>query len=250
MAISISTEDVRLVTNAPIESPNTCDDGMWSGTTTAGVTVRKAIVLGADMQKTDITGTKKKETTKIIQIGTFAALTRAGYEKHADHLVDRFLRFVDKAKHLFIDITTMVEEVYELVLQDIKDGLLPEQHRGIILLGGYNRGCDDPKFFFVNNAGVLDLMNTDIDCIRGVFQTGSGSGAAFVYMDERYRREEDDLTAARTLVEDAIYSGIQSDSHSGIGIEVVVRPLMGVGKVESMTIKEYERRRNIRHADS
>lgn len=111
--------------------PNTCDDGMWSGTTTAGVTVRKAIVLGADMQKTDITGTKKsesirlwcffffcypvvteerivklfngdviitcmytEETTKIIQIGTFAALTRAGYEKHADHLVDRFLRFV------------------------------------------------------------------------------------------------------------------------------------------------------------
>lgn len=191
------------------------DDECWMGTTGYSMVLKDCVIMGSDRQKGNYSGSKTKLTEKTFSLdGVPVGYVRAGYEDDADALVELLKKCVREGCR---DVAEMANYVF-----DNAGSVLPANHRGHLLIGGYNQGSSEGHLYHVFNGGVLDIMASEnIKEIHGRFQVGSGKGGAFVRQNESYNfnmPEEEGIT----LFEETIWYAIKNDKHTGLGVEYVV----------------------------
>ncbi|MCL7045063.1 hypothetical protein MKW94_028827 [Papaver nudicaule] len=230
------------------------EHGVSIGTTTAAFVLKKVgcIILGADKEKGNISGSTKLKTDKVFQLGENLedvelpqGYTRAGYEKDVDFMRAQLDTYVKENRNSS-DITKMPEHVLRSVFDS--NDQISAKHKGHLLLGGYNKGLvvPEPHLYYISSSGVLDLTNVrDIVELQNRFQTGSGAGAAFYVLNEKYdptMEEEDGIF----LILETIYNGIKNDKYTGEAIEYMVIRSNGSVEKREVSIRQFEEMRRQR----
>ncbi|MCL7030619.1 hypothetical protein MKW94_016335 [Papaver nudicaule] len=234
-------EQVRIISTQSSKSGEHGDRRI--GTTTAGLVLPSCIILGADKEKGNVSGSTKVKTRKVFRLGEKLegvklpqGYTRAGFEKDVNFMRDQLETYVQQNKNSS-DITKMPEHVLRRVFASND---ISAKHKGHLLLGGYNNGlvAPEPHLYYIGSSGVLDLTKVgDIVEIQNRFQTGSGAGAAFVILNEGFHptmSEEEGIF----LVLESIYNGIKNDKYTGEAIEEEVSIL----KFEEMRRQRMQQR--------
>ncbi|MCL7049159.1 hypothetical protein MKW94_003575 [Papaver nudicaule] len=207
---------------------------VWLGTTTAAfvLPVCNCVILGSDKEKGYPSGANKRITTKTFKLADLPiGYTRAGVETDVNFLIDELKDYVRKGA---IDITLIARHVYDWACTNRRN------HAGQLLIGGYTRGSDVPHLYFISKDGLLDLTaEHGLAELRNRFQTGCGRGAAFIKLNNEYKRDMTE-SEGKKLIVDCIDNGIQNDNFTGKGIEyVVVKP--GGAKISKALLADFVR---------
>lgn len=181
-----------------------------TGTTTVGIVVNDAVILGADKRATMGFLVASKTADKIHQIAPHIGGTIAGSVADAQYLMDYLatrVRLYEMQHGKRIAVNTLAK----ILARELFGAKYPAPYEVQHVIGGVDG--DGPKLYDIGGDGSI---------LKEEF-TSTGSGSVFAYgvLEDGYRPGMD-IEAGVELVRKAVKAAISRDIASGNGIDVVV----------------------------
>ncbi len=183
---------------------------LHSGTTTVGIVVKDAVILGADKRATMDFYIASKTAEKIQKIRDHIFGTIAGSVADAQYLMD-FMRVRADLYEMERARKVPVNTLVKMLSQKLYGAKYPSPYEVHHIIGGVDN--EGPKIYDVYGDGSIG--------IEKFTSTGSGSVFAFGVLEAGYK-EGMTIEEGVNLVRSAVDSAISRDIFSGNGIDIVI----------------------------
>ncbi|HME52244.1 MAG TPA: proteasome subunit beta [Candidatus Lokiarchaeia archaeon] len=193
-----------------VRSSTTAKDNLHTGTTTVGIVVQDAVILGADHRATEGFFVASKTAQKIHQVNKNIAMTIAGSVADAQYLVD-LMAAEAKLYELEHSRPPYVNTIVKILANELfrMRRSLPYEVQHIV--GGVD--AEGPKLYDVGGDGSI---------IKETFtSTGSGSLYAYGVLEDRYK-DSMSIEEGVELVKTAVRAAISRDLFTGNGVSIFV----------------------------
>lgn len=202
------------------------NEKLKTGTTTVGIVLEDAVILGADQKATMGNLTYEEESKKLYKITDSVALTNAGVV--GDSLV--LIRFLQGQAKLYETErrTKMSANAMATLLSNILNSMRYYPYMVQFLIGGF---IGKPELYEVEPfGGVLERKKYGV--------TGSGTHFALGVLDQEYK-ETLTIEQGMKLVAKAILASKRRDIFTGgIGINIFLIDKHGVQEIEENKVRK------------
>lgn len=202
------------------------DDNVKKGTTTVGLLVKDAVVVGAEQKATMGYLVASKRSKKIYQLDDHIGITVAGSVGDAQALI-RLMKAQIKLYKL--DRGPITVKAAATLLSNILQGSKYFPYFNLLLIAGYDK---EPVVYSLDPIGGYDNRDK-------FYSTGSGSPFAYGVLETSYK---DNMTVEEgiALVVKSIKAAIERDIGSGgKNIEVAVIDKNGYREIPEEEVKRY-----------
>jgi proteasome beta subunit len=201
-------------------------DNMKKGTTTIGLLVKDAVIIGAETKSTMGFMVASKSAKKIYKLDEHIGLTIAGSVGDALALV-RLLKA--QLKLYKLDRGPITVKATATLLSNILQGTKYFPYFNLLILAGYDT---EPRVYSFDPIGGFDYTDK-------FYSTGSGSPFAYGVLEELYK-ENMTQEEGITLVVKAIKAAIERDIGSGgKRFEVAVIDKNGYREISKEELKRF-----------
>lgn len=193
-----------------VRSSATIKNTLHTGTTTVGIVVKDAIILGADHRATEGFLVASKTAQKIHQINKNIAMTIAGSVADAQYLIDLMIAEA-KLYELQMGRPPKVNAIVKILANELFRARRPTPYEVQHIVGGVDE--EGPKLYDVGGDGSV---------IKETFtSTGSGSLYAYGVLEDAFK-EELSIEDGVELVKTAIRAAISRDLFTGNGVSIFI----------------------------
>ncbi|HDD35780.1 MAG TPA: archaeal proteasome endopeptidase complex subunit beta [Candidatus Desulfofervidus auxilii] len=200
-----------------------------TGTTTAGIICKDAVVLGAERKSTMGYLVASKKAKKILKVDDHIAMTTAGLVGDAQAL-ERIIKAELKLYKLQEERKAPVKAAAHLIANILYSRRFFPYYVQL-LIGGYD---NKPRLFSFDASGALQEEDE-------YFSTGSGSPIALGVFEDKYKKNMS-VEEGKKLVYSAIKSATKRDIASGgSGIDIVVIDKNGYHEVSEKEMEKFDK---------
>nr|MDO8112139.1 proteasome subunit beta [Candidatus Sigynarchaeota archaeon] len=194
----------------PTEGTRSKEHVLHTGTTTVGIVVKNAVILGADKRATEGFYVASKTADKIHKVSSNVAMTIAGSVADAQYLID-LMAAESKLYELQNGRKIAVNTVVKILANELYRAKYPMPYEVQHIVGGVDG--EGPKIYDVGGDGSI-LKET-------YTSTGSGSLYAYGVLEDEYK-EGLTIEEGVNLVKKAVKAAISRDIFTGNGIDIFI----------------------------
>ena len=193
-----------------VRTSTTLKNILHTGTTTIGIVVKDAVILGADHRATEGFLVASKTAQKIHQIHKTIAMTIAGSVADAQYLIDLMIAEARRYE-LQMNRKPYVNTVVKILANELFRSKYPTPYEVQHIVGGVDE--EGPKLYDVGGDGSI-LKET-------YTSTGSGSLYAYGVLEDRFK-EGLSIEEGVELVKIAVRAAISRDLFTGNGVSIFI----------------------------